>query len=199
MPGSKRLVRKTAVLGGAIVVAGSLAVPATPTAALAGARANTPACDASVGRPPRATRGRATLTGALAARFASHTTTAGGTLRAHNPSGYPIDGLHEWVWFFGQSASGRTYANAREVSVEEYVPHRGWHALTMRPGCDPTFTGGLGGAEGFSLRPGATRVTRIRIRLSHRPPHIGSLWVGVELDRGTTQLGHLDRRLRIAA
>lgn len=105
-------------------------------------------------------------------------------MRVTNRSGHTHKRVLASVAIFG--SGGGTYLSAKDVRVDQYIRHRGWHRVKLETGCDPSLSRTLWPAKGFTLRPGATFRTTVRVAITrHANPKIKHADLDLGAGRGS--------------
>jgi len=105
-------------------------------------------------------------------------------LRVTNPSGTAHKKVRASVSIFGAasaSGGGGTYLTTKDVRIDQYIPRQGWRRVRLETGCDPSLGRTLWPANGFTLRPGATYRTTLRVAVTR---HADARIKKAELDVG---------------
>ncbi|HEY3687514.1 MAG TPA: hypothetical protein VGL93_31035 [Streptosporangiaceae bacterium] len=178
---SRRHPARRAATGGAAVLAAGLVTAAAlaPASAQAGVRPATgaaarcgEAASAPAARPAAAPRVTAKLPAALR-RGAAPTRI---DLTVHNGTRRTYTHVRTDASAFGTAPAAKgqaVFLTAKDVRIDQYIRGRGWRQVRLETGCDPTLGQTLWPSGGFTLRPGGTFHTAIRIAITrHASPRI---------------------------
>lgn len=156
----------------------ALAAPA----AAAPATGDAPRCGAGAAKSARASGPK--ITAKLPATLRRGAKPVKIAMSVKNTSGRTHKKVLGSVGIFGQApASGDsgTFLTTKDVRIDQYVRGKGWRRVKLETGCDPSLSQTLWPSNGFTLRPGATFHTTVRVAITR---HADARIKKAELDLG---------------